>query len=275
MDAAGTRAAFATITNTLDIWELTLASGELRQVTSTTTSEDYPQLSPDGETLLVTSLYYDKSSLSTLELDGNQISQIARNAGLGRWSPDGARIAYRTDGKLVVRRIDSLSVEHSLPTGDFSWSPDGRHIAVRNDERIWIHSLDGEPSRVVTPPEFNPFWPSWSPDGSFIAFEDETNGIRWIGRVPLGGGEVRQLTPGTRHEVSHPDWSPIDPDQILFLRNHSVLCLLIVSTGEVTQIMDYMPGSVTLNYPTWSFDGKKAYFSVSRKTGDIYLLENF
>ena len=82
-------------------------------------------------------------------------------------------------------------------------------------------------------------------------------------------------TPGPQHEDGHPAWSPVNRDQILFLRNHSMLCLLTVSTGEVRQIMDYMPGSVTLDYPSLSFDGKKAYFSVSRKTGDIFLLENY
>jgi Tol biopolymer transport system component len=29
-----------------------------------------------------------------------------------------------------------------------------------------------------------------------------------------------------------------------------------------------------VDYPSWSFDGRKIYFSMSRRIGDLYLLEN-
>jgi len=37
----------------------------------------------------------------------------------------------------------------------------------------------------------------------------------------------------------------------------------------------YRAKSYVLDYPSWSPDGKKIYFSVSHKTGDIYLAEGF
>ena len=36
-----------------------------------------------------------------------------------------------------------------------------------------------------------------------------------------------------------------------------------------------LPTGTRLDYPTWSPDGKRIYYTVSRKTGDIYLLEGF
>ena len=36
-----------------------------------------------------------------------------------------------------------------------------------------------------------------------------------------------------------------------------------------------LDGSYILDYPSWSPDGKKIYLSVTRKSGDIYLLEGF
>ena len=34
-------------------------------------------------------------------------------------------------------------------------------------------------------------------------------------------------------------------------------------------------GSYNLDYPSWSRDGKRIYCSVSRKVGDVYLVEGF
>ena len=110
--------------------------------------------------------------------------------------------------------------------------------------------------------------------GEFIAFQAGREGTRHIWIVLSDGGTPVQITKG-ESEDSHPFWSPINQDEILFLRDHQVLCVVSVSTGEVQQIMDPMPGVVNLDYPSWSFDGEKIYFSVSRKTGDIYLLENY
>jgi hypothetical protein len=40
--------------------------------------------------------------------------------------------------------------------------------------------------------------------------------------------------------------------------------------GEV-----YGAKDARLDYPSWSRDGKRIYFSVARKSGDVYVLEGF
>ena len=121
-------------------------------------------------------------------------------------------------------------------------------------------------------------WPSWSPDGTQLVYQLERHGARHLWVVSSSGGESRQLTTGESEE-SHPEWSPRDPDRILFLRDHSRLFTLSVSTGEETPIdpsrasgAALPSGSVVLDYPSWSPDGSRIYFDVTRKTGDIYLL---
>ena len=76
-------------------------------------------------------------------------------------------------------------------------------------------------------------------------------------------------------EDSHPFWSPVNQDEILFLRDHKNLFLLSVSTGEVKQITHYKKANISLDYPTFSSDGKKVYYSLFNKIGDIFILENF
>jgi Tol biopolymer transport system component len=96
--------------------------------------------------------------------------------------------------------------------------------------------------------------------------------------ISSSGGESRQLTTGESEE-SHPEWSRRDPDRILFLRDHSRLFVLSVSTGRETPIdlsratgSPLPSGSVVLDYPSWSPDASRIYFDVTRKTGDIYVL---
>ena len=127
-------------------------------------------------------------------------------------------------------------------------------------------------TKEITFLESNDHHPTWSPGGKSIAFQAEQEGTRDIWIIPSGGGAPRQLLAG-ESEDSHPEWSRQDQDVILFLRDHENLCLVSVSTGEVKQITNYE--EATLDYPSWSFDGKRIYYPVTRKTGDIYILEDY
>ena len=136
----------------------------------------------------------------------------------------------------------------------------------------------GGEARPVTSWRSYATWPSWSPDGKQLVYQLERQGARHLWVVSSSGGESRQVTSGNSEE-SHPEWSPRDPDRILFLRDHSRLFTLSLSTGEETPIdlsratgTAFPSGSVVLDYPSWSPDGSRIYFDVTRKTGDLYLL---
>jgi len=137
---------------------------------------------------------------------------------------------------------------------------------------IWIYGLETKEAEQLTFLETGNDHPTWSPDGKFIAFQAEQEGIRDIWIIPSDGGEPRELVAGGS-EDSHPRWAPHDQDVILFVRDHKNLCLVSVSTGEVKQITNYE--EVMLDYPSWSFDGTRIYYPVGRKTGDLYILEDY
>ena len=92
----------------------------------------------------------------------------------------------------------------------------------------------------------------------------------WI--VPAAGGEARRLTDGNA-EYSHPQWCPTDADRILVVVNHKDLAIVHVGSGEVEKITDLASATTVVDYPAWSADGRNIYFSLARRTGDIFLVE--
>src|SRR5262249_48895680 len=88
-----------------------------------------------------------------------------------------------------------------------SWSPDGGSIAFMywagGGQEIAVVSLDGSGARDVHPG----YYPSWSPDGTQLAFSDGWN----LFVVDSSGGEPRQLTDyevGQDDGISEVSWSP-------------------------------------------------------------------
>jgi dipeptidyl aminopeptidase/acylaminoacyl peptidase len=138
--------------------------------------------------------------LITIE-DLYQIKFVSRP----RISPDGQRIAY------VVTRID-----------------DKKH-AYRS--ALWVAAADGSGARRFTTETASTGSPTWSPDGTWLAFVREGEDLEqsvadekekkkhgkdkpqiWV--IPTDGGEARQLT-WMEHGASTPVWSP-DSQQLVF-----------------------------------------------------------
>jgi len=284
----GGRVAFATVGGSPDIWEWSLSSGALRQVTSETGMESNARLSPDGKSMLFASDRGGTRGAWSLDLADRTPARLTRGENesfsFTRWSPDGKRILFQREGRMWIQPLGGLTARDTGIRGmTASWSPDGSRIAFSSgphflhQEICVMPGAGGEPRPLTSWGRYST-WPSWSPDGSQIVYQLERDGARHLWMVSSAGGESRQLTTGDSEE-SHPEWSPRDPDRILFLRDHSRLFTLSVSTGRETAIdlsratgATLPSGSVVLDYPSWSPDGVRIYFDVTRKTGDIYLL---
>lgn len=155
------------------------------------------------------------------------------------WTPDGQAIVLFQGGQL--RRVDAANgevstipfqarIQRTISEQAFNtgfriteepfqprflrWqtrSPDGSRLAFQAAGRVWVMDLpDGEP-RPLTPDDFGyaEFAPSWSPDGSAIAFttlSEANRGHVWAA-APTPGSTPRQLT---RREAfyTHTLWTP-------------------------------------------------------------------
>jgi TolB protein len=103
------------------------------------------------------------------------------------WSPDGSTIAFRrlnhewTVGTLMLINADGTNERPAAaPASDTAafggpqWSPDGRFLAVYDGSyphQIQVISLDGSPARDIGPGLGDEFFPTWSNDGSRLAWE--------------------------------------------------------------------------------------------------------
>ncbi len=291
--AARSRLVYGRALYSSDLYELDTASGAVRQVTAESCLEDYPQLSPDGATLVFWSDRWGTPGIFTMDRAGAGEWQrlIAADVEgiMPRVSPDGKSVAYvrTTSGEIsiAVQPLGGLSVRNlaSVRRGEGtlqgpSWSPDGRWVAYTQnstsaDSRIQIADLSGTKKDVAAPGGLALF-PVFSPDGTRIAFQQDKDAGRQIWSVSLEDGRLTELSAGNTRELSHPQWSARHPDRLLVVVDHRNLGTLDIAKGSVTPLTRFDESTRYVDYPTWSPDGTKVYFSMTRIVGDLFLLEN-
>ena len=160
------------------------------------------------------------ADIFVMELPAGEPVNLTRNPANDyspEWSPDGSRIAFRTDrdgnheiyvmdadGSHPVNLTRSASEDRSP-----AWSPDGSRIAFssqRGEERdLFIMEADGSNVVRLHHPGLDEY-PTWSPDGSRLAYTsycpDCSGAALWITNADGTGQQAMG------HGAGWPDWSP-------------------------------------------------------------------
>lgn len=157
------------------------------------------------------------------------------------------------------------------------WSPDCRSIVFTklwtkptHHSALYVMASDGtnvRPFRQVAGSVAD--WePTWSPDGTEVAFVSDQDGNPDIYVAQANGTHVRQLTSskGADKHSWNPAWSPRG-DEIVFDSNHDggdeIYKIKIASRAiqRLTHTAEKKKGNWT---PSWSSDGRRIVFSANR-----------
>jgi Tol biopolymer transport system component/imidazolonepropionase-like amidohydrolase len=116
-------------------------------------------------------------------------------------------------------------------------SPDGRTIAIDLLGTLWTMPAGGGVAKPITDISMDARQPSWSPDGTRIAFQAYRSSSWQIWTIKSDGTDLRAVTSGP-YDDREPSWSP-DGQRIAFSSDRSGsydVWMLTLATGDLRQV---------------------------------------
>jgi len=237
-----------------------------------------------GDTIFFNSDRDGHFNLYSYNVSNGRTVQVTTNRQYDvRWpsSDNEGRIVYELNGELQVmdarsRKSNPISINvpdeglWSRPSRVFAGnliesaglSPKGERalFAARGD--IFSVPIEKGPTRNLTHSSgAHDKWPSWSPDGSQIAFISDMSGEEEIYLIPQDGSKpAEQITRGGTAMRYSPEWAT-DGKRIAFSDKDGKLYVLTLSDRRVVEIADSPRGQIR-DY-VWSPRGNFLAFSMA------------
>ncbi|HUG33816.1 MAG TPA: hypothetical protein VMJ90_03525, partial [Anaerolineales bacterium] len=192
--------------------------------------------SPDGQTVYFSSKRSGGFEIYSLGINGDGLQRLTRDLG-------------------------SLYAPELSPNGELI-------LFTNHGNGLWVMTPDGENPRPLT--FRDDIDPTWSPDGSMIAFASSRNGERQLYVMNANGSNVSQVT-DLNNMGGRSTWSP-DGTRLAFYRgpfgDRNIFIINIDGTGLVR----LTNGGDNLG-PSWSPDGNWIAFTSFRDgNNEIYII---
>lgn len=141
-------------------------------------------------------------------------------------------------------------------------SPDGKWLAIDLQGSLWIVPAKGGRARRITDYFNDAHIPTWSPDGTHLAYYAYRDGGYRLWTVRADGGDAHEITQG-QFDDRDPAWSP-DGKMIAFASERGGgydIWTLEISSGRLNQLTR---GPGEDRAPAWSADGETIVYSTSQ-----------
>jgi tricorn protease len=209
-----------------------------------------------------------------------------------RWpsSDHDGRIIYEMDGELQVleaksgkttpisvtvpddglaRRPSRVPAANNIESYELSPKGERALFSARGD--IFTAPVEKGPTRNLThSPGAHDKWPTWSPDGSQIAFISDLSGEEELYLVPQDGSKpAQQITNGGSAMRYQPEWSA-DSKRIAFSDKDGKVWVVTLADRKMTEIVDSPRGQVR-DY-AWSPRGNFLTFSMPASANGTFAI---
>ena len=151
----------------------------------TTAGGNEPQWTPDGKTLVFHAARNNVLDIYSINIDGSGETNLTLANKMfdlnPRVSPDGTQIVFQSGPTAQTTHITEMNLDGSGRTSYFAggtseenprFSPDGTQIVFTSGPAVMVSGTDGKNLITVATGNF----PSWSPKGDAIAYQDGDKG---------------------------------------------------------------------------------------------------
>lgn len=227
----------------LNIWSYDLDSKQFNQVTHFADYDvDWPSLGNNGI------VFQQGGSLYVLDLPSEQLHKLDVTI-----PADGARTRPRwVKAQEMIRSFDI--------------APNGKRALFGARGDIFTVPAKHGPTRDLTQTsDAQEQYPSWSPDGKWVAYLTDANGSNELAMRPAdGSGSEEHITDFGQGYYFYPKWSP-DSQKLLFSDNDHQLWMVDVKEKKPVKI-DQDKKSRMTDF-SWSPDSKWVAYSKTNESG--------
>jgi dipeptidyl aminopeptidase/acylaminoacyl peptidase len=277
-----------------DVWMVSWDGAEQVRLTSSKDSESEPRWSPDGKYLaFLASRGEDDDDKKDEKKEGTQVWLLNRAGGEAEkltdikggvegyaWSPDSKRLV------LVVNDFDPADdpekmdgwkrkTKPPIVIDRYAFKRDEGGYLGRKRTHLQLFDIAEKKAEPITSGDFDDTQPTWSPDGTRIAFvserdtdPDRTNNSDIFVIDARAGASPTKITTFSGPDTGRPAWSP-DGKQLAYLQgdeprfyayNLSRLAIVAATGGTPRILAESLDRSVAS--PVWSKDARTIFVRV-------------